>query len=88
MSNRQLEDRYEQEQAKAVAAALGISADDLDQLEWRLEPHESSEGLLYGHNVYFDEGSDPEVLKRIRGASDQGWIRIGPLPDNEEYPEE
>jgi hypothetical protein len=76
---RLLEEQQEQHQAEAVAAALGISMDDLDELVWRLEPHESGDGLVYGNNVYFGEGSDPEILARIDGVIDGKWVRIGPL---------
>lgn len=83
MSSRQLEERLEREQAIDVADALGISVDDLSHLEWSLDPVASSDGLLYGYNVYFDEGSDPEVLAQISG-SEAGWVRIGPLPDHDQ----
>jgi hypothetical protein len=78
MSSRQLEELQEQRQAEAVAAALGISVDDLDKLEWELLPHESKDGLLYGYNVEFGDGSDPEVLARIPGLVHGSWVRIGP----------
>lgn len=78
MSSRQLEEIQEQQQAEAVAAALGISVDDLDQLEWELSPHESDDGMLYGYNVEFGEGSDPDTLARIPGLINGSWVRIGP----------
>jgi hypothetical protein len=84
MSNSQLEDRLEREHTEAVASALGISADELDELDWRIESHESDDGLLYGHNVYFGEGSDPEILKRIGGLVDGRWVRIEPLAEPRE----
>jgi hypothetical protein len=79
MSSRELEDRNERNQHEAVAMALGISANDLDQLDWRLEDHASDDGLLYGHNVYFGEGSDPEILAKIDGLTNGEWVRIAPL---------
>ncbi|MCV0404579.1 MAG: hypothetical protein K5924_12865 [Chloroflexi bacterium] len=79
MSSRELEDRNERNQNEAVAMALGISANDLDQLDWRLEDHASDDGLLYGHNVYFGEGSDPEILAKIDGLTNGEWVRIAPL---------
>ncbi len=83
MNKSLLEDRQDREQAEAVASALGISADELDQLDWRLEPHQSNDGLLYGHNVYFGKSSDAEILKRVRGLVNGEWVRIGPLPEGE-----
>jgi hypothetical protein len=79
MSKALLEERQEREQAEAVASALGISTDELDELDWTIEAHESDDGLLYGYNIYFGEGSDPAILKRIDGLKDGRWIRIGPI---------
>ncbi|WAC22925.1 hypothetical protein [Blastomonas sp. SL216] len=78
MSSRQLDEIQEQKQAEAVAAALAISVDDLNALEWDLSAHESDDGLLYGYNVEFGEGSDPKVLARIPGLVNGSWVRIGP----------
>jgi hypothetical protein len=79
MSSRLLEERQEREQAEAVAAALGISPSDLQELDWTIEPHESDDGVLYGYNIYFGQGSDPEILARIQGLTDGRWVRIGPV---------
>jgi hypothetical protein len=79
MSSRELEDRYDNDQHEAVANALGNSTEDLEQLDWRLDDHESDDGLLYGHNVYFGEGSDPVILEKIDGLNNGEWVRIGPL---------
>jgi hypothetical protein len=74
-----LEDRQEREHVEAVAAALGISVTDLEQLNWTIEDHASDDGLLYGHNVYFADGSDPAILNRIKGLTNDRWVRIEPL---------
>jgi hypothetical protein len=79
MSNSLLEERQERERAEAVASALGISVGDLEQFDWTIEPHVSDDGMLYGHNVYFAEGSDAAILTRIGGLIDGRWVRIGPI---------
>jgi hypothetical protein len=79
MSSPLLEERQEREQAEAVAAALGIAPSDLQELDWTIESHESEDGVLYGYNVYFGEGSDPEILAGIQGLTDGRWVRIGPV---------
>jgi hypothetical protein len=79
MSNTQLGERQEREQAEAIAAALGITADELEGLDWTIDDHASDDGLVYGHNIYFGENSDPDVLARINGLIDGRWVRIGPL---------
>lgn len=78
MSNRQLEDQQERRQAEVVAKALGISRDELDRLEWRIEENASDDGALYGHDIYFEEGSDEDVLAKL-GTAVGEFIRIGPL---------
>lgn len=79
MSSRQLEEIQGRELAEAVAAAIGISVDDLDQTEWELSSHESDDGILYGYNVEFGQGSDPDVLDCIPGLVNGTWVRIGPV---------
>jgi hypothetical protein len=74
-----LEERQERKQLEAIALELGISADDLAELDWTIEPHASADGLVYGHNIYFAEGSDPEILSQIKDLTDGRWIRIGPI---------
>lgn len=78
MSNRQLEQQQERRQAERVAEALGITVDDLDQLEWRVEESTSDEGALYGHDIYFEEGSDDDVLAKL-GTAVGDFIRVGPI---------
>lgn len=79
MNDTMWEERQEREQAKAIAAALEISTDDLAELDYAIQEHMSPDGLLYGYNIYFGEASDPEILKRIAGLIDSRWIRIGPV---------
>jgi len=74
-----LDDRQEREQLEAVASELGISADELAELDWTIEPHTSADGLVYGNNVNFGENSNPDILVRIKGLMPGRWIRIGPL---------
>lgn len=76
MSNRELEDRMGRERDALVAGALGISAEDYDQLITQLEPVDSG-GAVVGWDVYFEEGSDEEVLAKIPGAEVGGFKRIG-----------
>jgi hypothetical protein len=80
MSSWQLEERQEEEQLEAaLAEAPGISVEDLSLLEYDLQDHSGEDGLHYGYNVYFLEGSDAEVLARVSGLGEQDWFRIGPL---------
>lgn len=76
MSSRQMEEMMEREADKNLAAQLGISFEDLQELEYDIDAHESNDGVLYGYNVTFHDGCDPEILAQIPGA-DKGWVRIG-----------
>lgn len=76
MSNRQLEDRMEQESEALIAQALGISPEDYQLIETQLEPVDS-DGATVGWDIYFKEGSDPEVLAKIDGAEIGGFKRVG-----------
>ena len=79
LSNRQLEEQREREITEALAQALGLSAQDLDQLDYTVDPQTGSDGTLHGYNIYFGDGADPEILGRIRGLVNGRWVRIGPV---------
>lgn len=79
MSSRQLEERQEERLGVALAEALGISVEDLSLLVYDLQDNSSDDGLHYGYNVYFLDGSDAEVLARVSGLGEEAWVRIGPL---------
>jgi hypothetical protein len=63
---------------EALAASFDITVEELEDVLDHHEPHESSEGVLYGHNVYFKKDADPEIMAKIPGAAEQGWVRVGP----------
>ncbi len=73
MNSRLLEDRQEREQAEIVASVLGISVNDLSKLEWDLTINESDDGVVYSHRVYFREGSDQKILRKIANLIDGEW---------------
>lgn len=77
MSSRELEERMENELADKVAATLGIARDELDLLQWEIEPLESDDGHPYGSIIRFSEGSDPEILAKINGLQNNSWIQVG-----------
>jgi len=79
LSNRQLEEQREREITEALALALGLSAQDLDQLDYTVDPQTGSDGTLHGYNIYFGDGADPEILGRVRGLVNGRWVRIGPV---------
>ena len=79
MSNRQLEEQQERDQAEAVASALGISVDELDQLDWSIEPVTSDDGIVYGYDVSLGENAPDHILVKM-GPKRLGHLaRIGPF---------
>ena len=79
MSDRQLQEQREREVTEALARALDISAHDLDQLDYSIDPQTGDDGTLCGLNIYFGDGADPEILGRISGLVNGRWVRIGPV---------
>lgn len=79
LSNRELEERREREITEALARALGLSAADLDQVDYSIDPHTGDDGTLYGYNIYFGDGANPAILGRIDGLVNGRWVRIGPV---------
>ncbi len=57
MSNRQLEEMQEKLANQKLASELGISYDDLLELEWDIDTNESDDGLIYEYIVTFSEES-------------------------------
>ena len=49
MSNRQLEEMQEELVNQKLASELGISYDELLELEWDIDTDESNDGLIYGY---------------------------------------
>jgi len=77
MSNRQLDDAREAAFDRELAAALGISVDDLTDLEYDLDPHSAGE-IHIGYNVNFAvDACNPAILAKVKGLVNGQWVRIG-----------
>lgn len=80
MSSRQMEEMEEERFHRALAEEIGISVDDLSELAYEAEPHETSDGMMVGYNVTFDpDASDPDILATVPGLVNGSWIRVGLL---------
>lgn len=75
MSNRQLEEILEEKRSQALADALGISKDEVEQ--WVIDdyPETSDDGLVYGHVVEISEDAPTDLIQKLGGTS----VNIGPL---------
>ena len=70
MNKESLEEQRERKQTDRVAAALGITANELESLDWSIQSFGSDDGLVHGHDIHFAKGSNPEILGRIKGLHD------------------
>jgi hypothetical protein len=84
MSSRQLEERQEAEFIAWVASEVGLTVDELTTLDFEVDEITGNDGTAYGHTVTFDEGSDPEILAKVRGLQGDSWVQIGFPPDEPE----
>lgn len=86
MSSRQLEERYEQEQSERLAAHLGLTVDELDQLSPDIDTNESNDGLVYNHVLNFHSESPKELLAKVVGLEPGSltmWVELGVLDHDE-----
>jgi hypothetical protein len=89
MSSRELEERMQLETEKQLASALGLSTEELEQLEYEISTNESDEGLVYEYVVHFVESSPAEILSKIDGLSSQNFVYLQPYElDSDPYEEE
>ncbi|MHC2275437.1 hypothetical protein ACVME8_002048 [Bradyrhizobium diazoefficiens] len=51
MSSRQREDEYKSEEAEAIAAALDLTLDELNEAEYTIHEIANDDGLVYGYGV-------------------------------------
>ena len=84
MSNAQLEDIQDEFRNMKLASILGISFDDLCELDWEIGTNESNDGLIYEYIIEFDENCPKDILVKIDGLEDGFTIRIPPWEFDEE----
>jgi hypothetical protein len=75
---RELQEKRAREVTDNLARALGVSAEELDRVEYRIDPQRADDGTLQGFIIYFWDGATPEFLAKIDGLVNGRWVRIGP----------
>ncbi|WP_027556336.1 hypothetical protein [Bradyrhizobium sp. Cp5.3] len=65
MSSRQLEDEYDREEAEAIAAALDLTPDELNEIEYVIHEIANDDGLVYGYGVEIKEGAPQHILDKL-----------------------
>lgn len=73
-----LEEMQEEARNRNLARILGITYEELGQLEYNIETDESDEGLIYQHRVEFSANSPKTILQKI-GQLEDG-CRVSLLP--------
>ncbi|MCT4142358.1 hypothetical protein [Elizabethkingia anophelis] len=67
MSNRQLEEKQQEEANKAFAAMLGITYEEFLELEYEPGEVTSEEGLVYRRYLKFNPDYGKAILEKIKG---------------------
>lgn len=79
-------DRVEAQKSFRLANHLGISENELEQIAYDIDADYSSDGLLYGYIVRFDDDNDPSIMAKIEGLTSGSYVNLSPwdLEDPEE----
>ncbi|MBL6987852.1 MAG: hypothetical protein ISR72_12615 [Methylobacter sp.] len=78
MSNRQLEEKQEEIADRHLASELGMTYEELCELEWDIDTNESNDGLVYEYIVTFTDSSPRNILDKIEGLEDGRVVRLSP----------
>jgi hypothetical protein len=87
VSSSQLDDRREREFREWVASEVGLSIDELEDLDFDVDEQVGKDDAVYGHIVTFADDANPAVLAKVAGLQDGRWVSIGFPPEDPE-PEE
>lgn len=61
---------------EALASALDITLEELDQLEWTINADMGTDTLIYEVIVTFTNDSPKEVLEKISGLNTDNQVRL------------
>lgn len=70
MSNQQLDDQNQENTDREVAEMLGISYEELSELEYDFGVFESNGGQVYQHYIQFNPEIGKDILNKINLDSD------------------
>lgn len=76
MSSRQLEEMQEEQADRNIAEELGITYEELCQLDFEIDTNESSDGLVYEHIITFSDDSPQEILNKLSGLENGNTVRV------------
>lgn len=76
----------EQKGDRHLADLLGITYDELTELDYEIETDQSKDGLIYNYRVEFDIDNSPKhILSKIRNLEDGCRVYFQPWDFDEEY---
>lgn len=78
----------EEGRQETLANVLGLSWDEVGQLDYEITPKISNEGLLYGYVITFSSDSDPKALAKITGLDKYRSLTIPPWVFERSYEED
>ena len=84
-------ERQNEQQELKLASLLGITIDELSNLNYDIYDDEGHDGTLYGYIVKLNSNSSKDILCKIKGldSNNQVWIDLWDLDnsDSEDYDE-
>ncbi|MDD1523651.1 hypothetical protein DAA51_39080 [Bradyrhizobium sp. WBAH10] len=76
MSSRQLKDECDAEEAEAIAAALDLTLDELNQIEYTINEIANDDGLVYAYGVEIKEGAPQYILDKLAPLPWRGNLAV------------
>ena len=87
-SDRMIEMQQEQDDRR-LAKKLGITYDELLELDHEIDTEESNDGLVYNYILKFGDEAPKEILDKVIGIDEQNQVWLAPWElDNDEYYEQ
>lgn len=89
IAKEQLYDNQQEAFYETLAERLGITCDEVEEIEPQIKENTGSDGAVYGYYLSFKEDAPREILDKIEGldSNDCFWLDISDLYD-EDYDEE
>ena len=89
IAKEQLYDNQQEAFYETLAERLGITCDEVEEIEPQIKENTGSDGAVYGYYLSFKEDAPREILDKIEGldSNDWYWMDISEVYD-EDYDEE
>ena len=82
--------RAERAVSAKIADVLGITQDELEELDWEIVADQNRDGFIYGYHVNFTSDSNPDILERLGAEHDTVYLdqHVFDGPDDYDYYDE